>query len=170
MKKQLSLFMNKPLFKFNMLKSNYNIFNFNIKNFSEKQDTKPKAATTLKPGEVNKYIPYETLTKEEKRLFRQEQLKELYKEYGHNKNLVYRHQYMPIWEEYSKKRRQGYLNTNLVYLSKDFEIQVLRHRKATDNINDLFRQGLMPIRIFGREDFAELNLVVKRGDIEKTTR
>lgn len=169
--------------RFNHLYQINKIFNINYFNFTQakavKNATKPnneikdqkeskdvKNVKDVKDNSVvskpinNIYIPSKDKTPQIKKQVESNFKKEFLNHYG-GKNALKSKYYSDTFEHYSKKRRRIFLNS-FYWPNQAHKIKVERMRDYDECQYKLYEKKLVPIKIAAREEFPQLDFVVKR--------
>lgn len=176
--------MNMKKIQYNYMKTNF--LRINMKSFSQTKVAKEQPKITnenKKPQETNKnvskdnkdsknskepiteqkpfiYVPLESRTPEISKEIFDNYTKEFLNEYG-GRSLSKSKYYSDVFEHFSKKRRRVYLNS-FYWPYQALKIKVERMREYDDCQFTLNQKNLVPIRIAAREEFPQLDFVVKR--------
>lgn len=108
----------------------------------------------------NVYIPKKDITPEIKKQIQDNFRKEFLNHYG-GKNALKSKYYSDTFEHYSKKRRRIFLNS-FYWPNQAHKIKVERMREYDECQYKLYEKKLVPIKIAAREEFPQLDFVVKR--------
>ena len=148
----------------NLIKTSYlftSKFNFSKKQPAEKTDIAQTVVNNASTELV--YTPKELKTKEQLELEKERLYKELDYYYGSPKYYEQAkvHLAMPF---YAKRRRLAYLNN---YFKKERvkTLNVIRYRTPFDNSNELYPKNEVAVKIHAREDFEEINCIMKLSDL-----
>lgn len=128
------------------------------------QITEEKQSVQTPTSEIPTYIPIEEKTQEQKDNDIEKFEKEKGIFYGSN-NQMYRNKLAESFEVLAKRRRLGYLNAN--YHANVHRITALRYRTLKDDISKLPIKNEIAVQILGREEFKEINIIVKKSQIHQ---
>ena len=135
--------------------SNKNVSKDNKDSKNSKEPSTP--STEQKPFI---YVPLESRTPEISKQIFDNYTKEFLNEYG-GRSLSKSKYYSDLFVHYSKNRRRVYLNS-FYWPYQSLKIKVERMREYDDCQYKLFQKNLVPIRVAAREEFPQLDFVVKR--------